>query len=149
MYPVLRRAQLRPVSNALFTRAGSDFDSVFDRFFGGDGGSLTSVATPVPLSIAEDDDHYYVEADLPGVSEADLEITVHKDLLQLKAERKAEEGRKVLYNGREFGKIERVLRLPEAVSAENVEAVLASGVLKITLNKSVEAKPRKISVRQA
>ncbi len=149
MYPGLRRVQLHPVSDAVCARAKSDFDTVFDRFFGGDGGSLAPVGTALPFSIAEDEDHYYIEADLPGVGEADLEITVHKDLLQLKAERKAEEGRKVLYNGREFGKVERVLKLPDTVSSENMEAVLANGVLKITLSKSVEAKPRKISVRQA
>jgi HSP20 family protein len=147
MHPVLRRGYLRPVSNGSCAGVKSEFETVLDRFFGNDGGSLAPVGTGLPFSVAEDEDHYYIEADLPGVSEADLEITVHKGFLQLKAERKADEGRKVLYNGRSFGKVERVLQLPDTVSTENVEAVLSNGVLKVTLNKAVEAKPKKINVR--
>ncbi len=117
-------------------------DAIFNQVFGELNGQ-----SHAPLSMWADQDHFWVEAEMPGVAEADVEITVHKDVLTIKAERKPEEGRRYLYNGRSFGRFERSVRLPEPVDVEAVNASLKDGVLTIELPKSAEAKPRKITLK--
>jgi HSP20 family protein len=127
------------------------FESLFDQFFGTDGDELrrTWGTSYGPLSIWQDENQVYVEVELPGVSDKDLEITVHKGLLTIKAERTDEEGRVYLYNGRTFGRFERTVALPESVDADNVEATLTNGVLRVALPKHPEARPKKIAVRNS
>src|SRR3954465_10637744 len=69
----------------------------FERAFGEDG-SAASAWAGAPISVWQDEDHVYVEAELPGVAEAALDMTVHRGELTIQGERKAPEGRKYLYN---------------------------------------------------
>ncbi len=136
-----------------YTQAAcSSFDSVnslFDRVFGEDGGALRKVwpQSVLPLSVWQDENSIYLEADLPGVAEKDLEITVHSGVLSIKAQRSDEEGRAYLYNGRAFGRAERAVTLPSDVDSAQVEAKLSNGVLHISLPKLPEARPRKIALK--
>lgn len=119
------------------------FDRLFDdRFF-----AVRPEGPALPISVWHDDDHVYVEADLPGLSDQDVEVTVHKDVLYIRGERKAEEGRNYLYNGRASGRFERSISLPEQVNSEAVQAELSQGVLRVTLPKSPETRPRKITLK--
>lgn len=119
------------------------FDRLFDdRFF-----AVRPEGQALPISVWHDDDHIYVEADLPGLSDQDVEVTVHKGVLYIRGERKGEDGRNYLYNGRTWGRFERSISLPEQVNAEAVQAELSQGVLRVTLPKSPETKPRKIELR--
>lgn len=129
----------------------SRFDSLFDNFFGTDGEGLRPMggSQSLPWSIWQDENHVYVEADLPGVSEKDLEATVHNGVLTIKAERSDEEGRVYIFNGRTFGRFERAITLPETVDSENVEATLTNGVLRIVLAKHPEARPKKITLKSS
>ena len=122
-------------------------DAIFNRAFGEDGGLAKQVWSGFPLAMWEDDDHYWIDTELPGVADKDIEITVHQGTLFIRGERKAEEGRRYLYNGRTFGRFERAVTLPEAVNAGGVQATLKDGVLHIELPKSPEAKPRKIELK--
>jgi HSP20 family protein len=121
-------------------------DSLLDRVFGDDG-LLGQGWGAVPVALWEDDDHVYVEAELPGLADGDVDITVHNGMLFIRGERKPEDGRCYLYNGRSYGRFERVITLPQAVHTEDVQATLKDGVLSITLPKSPAAKPRKIAVK--
>jgi len=142
MLPVLR-------NNPMMTAAPIHrLDTFFDRVFGDDGAFFGQAQTwaGVPVAMWEDVDHVYIEADLPGVAEKALDLTVHNGMLFIRGERKPEEGRQYLYNGRSHGRFERVITLPDAVSTDDVQARLADGVLAVTLPKSPEAKPRKIAL---
>jgi len=144
MLPVLRNnSAMAPVATGPINR----LDSFFDRVFGDDGSFLGQVWSGAPLAMWEDDDHIGIEAELPGVAEKDLDITVHNGMLFIRGERKPEEGRRYLYNGRSYGRFERVISLPEAVDTDGVQAALKDGVLSIDLPKSPEAKPKKISLK--
>jgi len=121
-------------------------DSMFDRLFDGDG-LLGRAWQGVPVALWEDEDHVSVEAELPGLTDKDVEITVHNGLLFIRGERRPEEGRNYLYKGRFYGRFERVITLPEAVNNDDVQARLTDGVLCLTLPKSPEAKPKKITLR--
>lgn len=94
-----------------------------------------------------DDDHVGIEFELPGVVDQDLDITVHNGMLFIRGERKPERGRRYLYNGRSYGRFERVITLPEAVNTDEVRATMTDGVLRIDLPKSPEARPRKIELK--
>lgn len=121
-------------------------ESLFDRVFGDDA-LFEEAWGGVPVSMWEDDDNIYVEAEMPGMTDRDVDMTVHNGMLRIRGERKPEEGRRYLYNGRSFGRFERQITLPEAVKIDDVQARLADGVLCVTLPKSPEAKPRKIALR--
>ncbi len=99
-----------------------------------------------PMSLWRDEDHFYVEADLPGVSEQDIELTVHQDVLTIRGERKAAEDRRYLYDGRTWGRFERTITLPEKVQTDGVQAELKDGVLRVVLPVSPETKPRTIAL---
>jgi HSP20 family protein len=101
-----------------------------------------------PVNVREDQDQFYVEAELPGLNHDDLEILVEGDQLTIRGERKpvADEGRWHRQE-RAFGRFQRTFTLPVAVDADKVEARLDQGVLTLTLPKSEAAKPRKIAVK--
>ena len=144
MFPVIRDSSgLAPLAAGPINR----LDSLFDRVFGDDGAILGQAWSGMPLAMWQDDDHFYVEVELPGVSEQDLDITVHNGTLFIRGGRKPEEGRRYLYNGRSYGRFERVITMPEAVNTDDVQATLKDGILSLTLPKSPEAKPRKITLQ--
>jgi HSP20 family protein len=149
MLPVLRgNSNLSPFAGTAFNR----LDSLFDRFFNELGepmGRAVGTFSHMPVSIWADEDHLYVEAEVPGLSEKDVEITVHGDVLSIKAVRPEPQDRKYVYNGRLFGHFERALVLPEAVDTEQIEATVVNGVLQMTLPKKAEARPRKITIKGA
>jgi HSP20 family protein len=131
-----------------FAQLRGEMDTLFERVFGNDGGNAAGPAwAGVPVAIWEDEDHFYVEAELPGVTESDVDVTVHNGNLFIRGERKPTEGRNYLYNNRACGRFQRVFSLPAAVNADDVKAELSGGLLTITLSKSPEAKPRKITLQ--
>jgi len=136
------RSALAPVTGGTNNR----LDSLFDRVFNEDT-LLGQTRDSVPMSIWQDDDNVYVEAELPGMTDRDVDITIHNGMLSIRGERKAEDGRRYVYNGRPFGRFERVITLPEAVNSVEAQAKLTDGVLSITLPKSPEAKPKKIAIQ--
>jgi len=146
MTPALRtNSAFAPASPGSVNR----LDSIFDRVFGDDGGLMGRAWSTTPLAMWEDDDHIWVEAELPGVSQDDLDITVHNGMLFIRGENKPVEGRRYLYNGRSYGRFERAITLPEAVDADEVQASLKDGVLLLDLPKSPAAKPRKIELKKS
>ncbi len=144
MFPAIRNgASLAPVAAGPINR----LDTLFDQVFGEDGRRLGRAWPAAPVAMWEDEDRIHIEAELPGVRDEDLDVTVHKDTLTIRGERKPEEGRRYLYNGRSYGRFEHVIALPEAVQVDDVQAALVGGVLRLDLPKSPEARPRKITLR--
>jgi HSP20 family protein len=131
--------------------AQRDFDHLLGRLFSGsptaqDGGRLA----PYGVDVREDQDHFYVEAELPGFKKDDIEITLENQTLSIAAERReeAQEPSKgeLLLHERRYRRFLRSFTLPPTVDEQSVNAKLADGVLTVTLNKREETKPRKIQV---
>ncbi len=144
MFPVLR-SSLTPAP--FMANPINRLASLFDSVFGDDGGFLSQASPTLPLAMWEDDDHIYIEAEVPGVSENNVEVTFQNGMLFIRGERRPQEGRRYLYNGQSFGRFERVVSLPEAVNTDEVEATLTNGLLCIALPKSPEARPKKITLK--
>jgi HSP20 family protein len=102
-----------------------------------------------PVDIYEDDHQVTIQAELPGVEEKDLNITVENNVLTITGERKLEnEENKENFHRieRSYGRFTRSFTLPSTLDTENINADFNNGVLKIVLNKSEAAKPKQIKV---
>ncbi|MBX9580998.1 MAG: Hsp20/alpha crystallin family protein [Gemmataceae bacterium] len=102
------------------------------------------------LNVWEDENALYVEADLPGIDPAKLDITVAEgNHLTVGGERAVPEvaGAVWVRQERPAGKFARSVGLPALVDADKVEAKYENGVLRLTLPKHEAAKPRKIQVK--
>ena len=103
----------------------------------------------VEVDIIETDEAYVVTADLPGLQESDLELTVKDKVLSLKAERPTQRVEGTNRRERKHLKLQRTFALPSHVSADAVEATLQNGVLTINVPKTPEAETRAIPIKAA
>jgi len=88
-------------------------------------------------------------ADMPGVDEKSVDITLEKNVLTIDAavEPEVPQGYRLAYAEYTTGNYHRVFTLSDEIDREGIEAAVKNGVLKLTLPKSQKAKARKISVR--
>ena len=124
----------------------------FDRFFGLEpmiSGLFDRVKSPA-IDVVEKDDAFVVTCDLPGVDMKDLEVNIANNVLTIKGEKKDSrevKEAKVYRQESWFGSFQRTLSLPDIVDPDKIEAVMKDGVLKITLPKKEEVKPKQIAVK--
>jgi len=103
-----------------------------------------------PLTnLTEDKENYYVRAELPGVKGDEIDIQVTGNNLAISGERKIaaeKEGARYHRREREAGTFSRMIRLPDEVDTDKVEAKLENGILTIVVSKAEIAKPKQISI---
>lgn len=122
-----------------------DLDRMLARWWGDSG---TEALGAYPVDITEDDDHVYVQAELPGFTKDQIEVTIENGVLSLQAQRETPEpkGQQHLRE-RRFTRVARSFTLPNTVDESKVDCRLENGVLNIKLNKREEVKPRRIEVK--
>lgn len=104
------------------------------------------------LDLAEQDDSFLIEVDLPGVRPDDVEVTLDQNLLTVRGERRTSSiltKENVRRSERRYGSFLRTISLPSHVDADGIQADFEDGVLHITVPKAEQAKPRKIKVGTA
>ena len=146
MWPTqLVRRNGRGFDNSL--SLGDDVNRALAQWWG-DGGE-TGVPGVYPVDIREDENHIYVDAELPGFKNSEVEVTLENGLLHIQAERKEETEPKgeVHLRERRFTRVSRSFSMPNTVDEKKVEAALQNGVLHLTLNKREEVKPKKIAIK--
>jgi len=104
------------------------------------------------VDVSEDEKGYEITAEIPGVEEKDVSVSVSDGRLVLRGEKKTEkEEKKKDYHMKErsYGSFERSFRLPDEVEVDKISADFTNGVLNVTLPKSAKAKSkeRKISIK--
>ncbi len=128
----------------------SDMNRMFDRFFEGRTGSGERQQRWIPaMDLVETDDHLVLRADLPGMSEDDVDIEIKDGVLTVSGERKAEhEERREGYHRveRSFGRFSRSLTLPQGTETDKIEASFDNGVLAVRVPKPVESKPTRVQI---
>jgi HSP20 family molecular chaperone IbpA len=99
--------------------------------------------------IYEREDALVIVADMPGVSEKNVDIHLENDTLKIsgRAEAVEPEGYELLYSEYMPGDYERLFTLSADVDREGIKASMRHGVLRVMLPKSEKAKPRKITVQ--
>jgi HSP20 family protein len=128
------------------------FDALVESMIHGAHGFPAAATRAFPsMNIWEDAEHFFVEAELPGFSIEDVDISFTNNQLVISGERKATPGSEGEYLRRErgVGKFSRGLRVSSEINAERISASLKNGVLTVTLPKAEAAKPRKITVTSA
>ena len=129
--------------------------SEIDRFFQDPFSALTQGTsffegwTPA-LDIYEDKDKYVVKAELPGLKNEDIDVSLEGNTLTISGERKREEEKEegdTYRSERYFGRFQRTVTLPAAVDASKIQATYKDGVLTVTVPKTEEAKPKQIEVK--
>jgi HSP20 family protein len=129
-------------------------DQVFGEFFGRTPSSMASTEglwSP-KVDIHESKDGIRLTAELPGVNQEDIHVSIEGDSLTLHGERKNQtEVKEDQYYRieRSYGKFLRTILLPSVVDASQVKATYRDGVLEIQLPKKAEAQPKEIKVEVA
>jgi HSP20 family protein len=126
-----------------------DINRVFDNFWRsfelpmlgtGNGGAGSGLVPQV--DVRETDQEVEVVAELPGMDEADVDVSVAEGMLTIRGEKKSErerEGDGYILRERSFGRIERLVPLPEGLDLDSAEATFKNGVLTVRIAKTAEA----------
>ncbi|NIX77452.1 Hsp20/alpha crystallin family protein [Microvirga terricola] len=133
-----------------FTSLHREMNRLFDDVLrgGGGGGVLTMPETPAGgmmlmprVNVSETENEMLISAEMPGVSEKDIDVNLENDMLTIRAEKKferKEEKEDFHFVERSFGTFQRSLRLPYMINPDQVKASFENGVLMIHLPKSKE-----------
>jgi HSP20 family protein len=111
--------------------------------------ALTTSSFAPAVDVYEDEHKVSLKIEVPGIDEKDIDVRVENNTLTVHGERKIEkEEKEENYRRveRQYGSFTRTFTLPQTVDTENVSANYDKGVLKITLPKKAEAKPKQIKV---
>ena len=128
-------------------------DRVFDEAFGGrfwSGRALPFSAGAWPrANLVDAGSNLILTAEVPGLSEKDVKLTLNQDVLTVSGERNVQppEGYTAHRQERAAVKFSRSFALPCRVDAERTSATVKNGILTVTLEKAAEAKPRQIAVK--
>ena len=144
-----------------FSALRAEMDSLFDSFIGGlpafsgmfgSSGGRGFALTP-HMDVTETDKEIVVEAELPGIDEKDVSLSLQDGVLTIRGEKKHEvdeEKENYRMMERRYGSFQRSVRLPDTVDEDKVEATFNNGVLRVSLPKRPEAigKQRKIPIKK-
>jgi HSP20 family protein len=125
-------------------------DRLFDTFLGRgffgrpapSGSAEPAVRLAPNIDIRENDKEMIVEAELPGIDEKDIEVSVRYGVLSLRGEKKSErDEKKDTYHviERSFGSFERSFELPDSADQDQIKADFTKGVLRVVIPKRAEA----------
>lgn len=136
--------------NSLLQRFHNEIENMFDRDWG-DFPALSTAQWVPAVDVEESEDAYRIHADVPGMDPNDIDITLENGVLTLKGERKEEKSsdneQGARHVERSYGAFVRRFALPDIADAENIDARVEKGVLRLTIAKKAESKPRKIQIK--
>lgn len=134
------------MTNDLYT----DMDRIFKHMFGAAETEKSKVDFRPEWDVAESEQGYELNLELPGLANEDIDIEVVDETLIVRGEKKIErkaDGKQFLHVERRQGKFERRLKFPLPVDFESVEARLNNGLLVVSIPKVEQAKSRKIEIQ--
>ena len=113
------------------------------------GGQSQRRSSGMPMDAYRQGDTFFIHFDLPGVDPSSIDLTVEKNVLTVRAERRLEwggEGTEVLVAERQQGTYSRQLFLGETLDPDRIQANYEQGVLTLTIPVAEAAKPRRVQV---
>ncbi len=128
----------------------ADMERALDTLF--DDGGYGFAGGSARVDVREEEGRYVLEADLPGMTEKDVDVKVENDLLTLASKKEADREEKrngYLLRERRTSTFHRSFVLPSDVDREHIQARLENGLLVVELPKTEAAKPRQIEVKKA
>lgn len=127
----------------------TEIDTLFDRFVERPLGAITGQVVPT-LDISETDTELTIKADLPGLDQQDIDVSLSGDTLTIRGQKaqEHEEADKTHHLiERSYGSFSRSIRLPTAVQSDKVEATYKKGVLNIVLPKKEPVRADRIEIK--
>ncbi|MCG8342317.1 MAG: Hsp20/alpha crystallin family protein [Chlorobiales bacterium] len=109
-------------------------------------GTQLPATSAFKVDISEDEDAFYIEAEIPGLKKEDISLGVEEDVLTIKGERKKEteeQGKNYHRVERNYGSFSRSFNLGELIDQENIEASFENGVLHVSLPKAQQVRKTK------
>lgn len=122
---------------------------MMERLFNEEDGWMFEKGFAPPMNVAETKDVYEVTLELPGLKPEDVKVELLEGRLYISGEKKEEveeKGKTFHRIERRHGEFRRVLPLPTNIATDKVEAKFDHGLLKVTIAKTEEAKPKAIEV---
>ena len=139
------------------TNSRSNIENIFEEFFN----NFSRISSPLlsegtrasllpRLNISETDNKYFIEAELPGVKQNDVELKLDNNILIIKG--KTEEStenkeRNYFMRERYYGSFQRSLTLPHNINEDDINATFKDGILNIQITKKLENSTKKIEVK--
>ena len=163
----VKKTQVQRAAPDIWQSFRGEIDRLFDQFsLGFPSPAMRRMFNMVPLTepsfvfaapavdVNEDEKSYTITAELPGLDEKNVDVTVSGDLLVIKGEKrqeKEEKDKNRYLSERSYGAFQRAFALPSGVDSANITANFAKGVLTVTLPKTVAAQQaqKKIEVKAA
>ena len=109
-------------------------------------GTQLPATSAFKVDISEDENAFYIEAEMPGLKKEDISLGVEEDVLTIKGERKKEteeQGKNYHRVERNYGSFSRSFNLGELIDQENIEASFENGVLHVSLPKAQQVRKTK------
>lgn len=135
----------------LLRQLTGEIDRLFDQGWPSMNGGIQGMSEWAPaVDLREEEDHYAIQADVPGMKPEDLEVTLDNGVLSIRGERRDErEGDQngVRHVERSYGSFIRRFSLPDAASDDQVEARMENGVLNLRIGKREESRPKRIQIQ--
>src|SRR6202035_4698905 len=134
-----------------FSTLQDRMNRLFRESYSGEGRdeALTTSSFAPPVDVYEDEHQVTLKIEVPGIDEKDIDVRVENNTLTVHGERKIEKEEKeenFRRVERQYGSFTRSFTLPTTVDAEKISATYDKGILKISLAKKAEAKPKQIKV---
>jgi HSP20 family protein len=132
------------------------FDEAFDDLFRGFFVRPVSYEAPAGVAqfrvdVSENDKSYLLRAEIPGVNKEDISVSIDGDTVaisaEVKSEKDAKNGERVLRSERYYGKVYRAFTLGQAVDESGTSAKYANGVLELTLPKKAAVQAKRITIQ--
>ena len=126
-----------------------EVNRLFDSTFKANSSSSTLTSWAPAVDIYETENELVVKADLPDLSEKDIDVRVENNMLTIRGERQFDQTVKednFLRVERSYGAFSRSFSLPNTVDTEKIRASYKNGVLKVELPKRAESKPKQVKV---
>jgi HSP20 family protein len=146
--PIARRfGEIDPVERMRDLLTWDPFQGPLRRWFGEEAAATLYAPT---FDVKEETDAFVIKADLPGIKEEDLDITVTGNRLTVSGKReeeRVEEAGAYYFRERSNGAFTRSFVLPDDVNSDQIQANMQDGVLTLRIPKAPESQPKKIALK--
>src|ERR1041384_2076455 len=123
---------------------------LFDEGYGSQREDVALKAWAPPVDIYEDENSFLIKVELPEINREDVKVSLNENVLSITGERRVEnEEKRENYHRveRSYGQFHRSFTLPQNVAVDTINAQFKDGVLRLTLPKKEEAKPKQIEIK--
>ena len=127
----------------------NDVNRLFDEFFNLRTAGLFDSEWLPAMDVYADVKNFYIKADVAGIEEKNIDVTIHGNVLTLsgkKSEERKDEGKNYIFSGRRAGSFSRSVTLPAGFRQKDIKGELKDGVLTITIEKEKPVKSEKIKI---